>query len=113
MEEIMAIAAKHGLYVIEDNAQAIGAEYRFTDGRRKKTGTIGTIGATSFFPSKNLGLTVTGERFLPNDDALAKKMRMIANHGQAERYYHEMVGCNRRLDTIQAAVLNIKLKQTG
>lgn len=111
MEEIMAIAAKHGLYVIEDNAQAIGAEYRFKDGRRKKTGTIGTIGATSFFPSKNLGAYGDGGALFTNDDELAKKMRMIANHGQSERYYHEMVGCNSRLDTIQAAVLNIKLKR--
>lgn len=109
MEEIMKIAEEFGLYVIEDNAQAIGAEYTFSDGTRKKTGTIGHIGATSFFPSKNLGCYGDGGAIFTNDDTLADKMRMIANHGQSVRYYHDMVGCNSRLDTIQAAILNIKL----
>ncbi len=109
MEEIMQIAAEFGLYVIEDNAQAIGCDYTFSDGTKKKTGTIGTIGATSFYPSKNLGAYGDGGAIFTNDDALAIKMKMIANHGQQKRYYHEMVGCNSRLDSIQAAVLNIKL----
>lgn len=110
MEEIMQIADEFGLYVIEDNAQAIGCDYTFTDGIRKKTGTIGTIGATSFYPSKNLGAFGDGGALFTNDDALAHKMKMIANHGQQERYYHDMVGCNSRLDTIQASILNIKLR---
>lgn len=109
MEAIMQIAEKHGLYVIEDNAQAIGAEYIFKDGTRKKTGTIGTIGCTSFFPSKNLGCYGDGGAIFTEDDALAEKLKMIANHGQSKRYYHDMVGCNSRLDSIQAAVLNVKL----
>ncbi|PJE47306.1 MAG: transcriptional regulator [Sediminibacterium sp.] len=111
MEEIMAIANEHGLYVIEDNAQAIGCDYTFSDGTKKKTGTIGTIGATSFYPSKNLGAYGDGGAIFTNDDALAHQMKMIANHGQQKRYYHEVVGCNSRLDSIQAAVLNIKLKK--
>lgn len=110
MEEIMQIADEFGLYVIEDNAQAIGCDYTFADGTRKKTGTIGTIGATSFYPSKNLGAFGDGGALFTNDDALAHKMKMIANHGQQERYYHDMVGCNSRLDTIQASILNIKLR---
>lgn len=109
MEEIMQIAKEFGLYVIEDNAQAIGATYTFSDGTQKKTGTIGHIGATSFFPSKNLGCYGDGGAIFTNDDVLANKLKMIANHGQSVRYYHDMVGCNSRLDTIQAAVLNIKL----
>ena len=109
MEEIMAIAERHGLYVIEDNAQAIGCDYRFKDGSTKKTGTIGHIGATSFYPSKNLGAFGDGGAIFTNDDALAEKLRMIANHGQKERYYHDVVGCNSRLDSIQAALLNVKL----
>ncbi len=109
MEEIMAIANEHNLYVIEDNAQAIGADYTFGDGTVKKSGTIGTIGATSFFPSKNLGCYGDGGAMFTNDDLLADKLRMIANHGQKVRYYHDMVGCNSRLDTVQAAILNIKL----
>lgn len=109
MEEIMKIAEEFGLYVIEDNAQAIGADYRFSDGSTKKTGTIGHIGATSFFPSKNLGCYGDGGAIFTKDDVLADKMRKIANHGQSVRYYHDMVGCNSRLDTIQAAILNIKL----
>lgn len=110
MEEIMEIAARHNLYVIEDNAQAIGSHYAFRNGTTKKTGSIGTIGATSFFPSKNLGCYGDGGAIFTNDDALANKLKMIANHGQSRRYYHELVGCNSRLDTIQAAVLNVKLK---
>ena len=109
MEEIMAIAKEHNLYVIEDNAQAIGCDYTFSDGTKKKTGTIGHIGATSFYPSKNLGAFGDGGALFTNDKALANKMAMIANHGQSERYYHDVVGCNSRLDSIQAAILNIKL----
>ena len=111
MEEIMQIAKEFDLFVIEDNAQAIGCDYTFSDGTVKKTGTIGTIGATSFYPSKNLGAYGDGGAIFTNDDALAHKMKMIANHGQQKRYYHEVVGCNSRLDSIQAAVLNIKLQQ--
>ena len=110
MEEIMAIAKKHSLFVIEDNAQAIGCDYTFSDGTKKKTGSIGHIGATSFYPSKNLGAFGDGGAIFTNDDALADKMKMIANHGQSKRYYHDVVGCNSRLDTIQAAILDIKLK---
>lgn len=111
MEEIMQIAKEFGLYVIEDNAQAIGCDYTFSDGTKKKTGTIGTVGATSFYPSKNLGAFGDGGAVFTNDDVLAHKMKMIANHGQQKRYYHEMVGCNSRLDSIQAAILNIKLQK--
>jgi UDP-2-acetamido-2-deoxy-ribo-hexuluronate aminotransferase len=110
MEEIMKIAARHNLYVIEDNAQAIGGDYTFSDGSVKKTGTIGTVGATSFFPSKNLGCFGDGGAIFTNDDALAASLKMIANHGASKRYYHDRVGCNSRLDTIQAAVLNVKLQ---
>ena len=109
MEEIMAIAKEHNLYVIEDNAQAIGCDYTFSDGTKKKTGTIGHIGATSFYPSKNLGAFGDGGAIFTNDDALAEKLKMIANHGQKERYYHDVVGCNSRLDSIQAAILDVKL----
>jgi UDP-2-acetamido-2-deoxy-ribo-hexuluronate aminotransferase len=110
MEEIMAIAKEHNLFVIEDNAQAIGSDYTFSDSTKKKTGTIGHIGSTSFYPSKNLGAFGDGGALFTNDDTLAVKMKMMANHGQTERYYHDVVGCNSRLDTIQAAVLNEKLK---
>lgn len=110
MEEVMKIAAEHNLYVIEDNAQATGCDYTFSDGTVKKTGSIGHVGATSFFPSKNLGCYGDGGAVFTNDDELAGKMRMIANHGQNKRYYHEVVGCNSRLDTLQAAILNIKLR---
>ena len=110
MEPIMAIAKKHNLYVIEDNAQAIGCDYTFPDGTKKKTGTIGQIGTTSFYPSKNLGAFGDGGAIFTNDDGLAPKMKMIANHGQSKRYYHDLVGCNSRLDTLQAAILDIKLK---
>lgn len=109
-EEIMQIAEEHNLFVIEDNAQAIGCDYFFKDGSTKKTGTIGTVGITSFFPSKNLGAYGDGGAMFTNDDALALKLKMIANHGQSKRYYHDMVGCNSRLDTVQAAILQIKLK---
>src|SRR5580658_10492733 len=111
MDEIMAIAKRHNLYVIEDNAQAIGSAYTGKDGTRKKTGAIGTVGCTSFFPSKNLGCYGDGGAILTDDDTLATRLKMIANHGQNKRYYHEMVGCNSRLDSIQAAVLNVKLKR--
>lgn len=111
MEAIMQIAQEHHLYVLEDNAQSIGCDYRFSDGTVRKTGSIGHIGATSFFPSKNLGCYGDGGAIFTNDTALAGKMRKIANHGQSKRYYHDVVGCNSRLDTIQAAVLNIKLKR--
>ena len=110
MEAIMQVAEKYGLSVIEDNAQAIGADYTFRDGTKKKTGTIGHIGCTSFFPSKNLGCYGDGGAIFTNDNALAEKLRMIANHGQAERYYHSVIGVNSRLDSIQAAILNVKLK---
>jgi dTDP-4-amino-4,6-dideoxygalactose transaminase len=109
MEEIMSIAKEHNLFVIEDNAQSIGSEYTFKDGTIKKTGNIGTISCTSFFPSKNLGCYGDGGAICTNDDALAVKLKMIANHGQSRRYYHDMVGCNSRLDALQAAILNIKL----
>lgn len=109
MESIMQLASKYNLYVIEDNAQAIGADYTFVDGSKAKTGTIGHIGSTSFFPSKNLGCYGDGGALMTNDDNLAQKMRMIANHGQEKKYYHKVLGCNSRLDTIQAAILNIKL----
>src|SRR5215470_15494481 len=110
MEEIMAIAREFNLYVIEDNAQAIGAEFIFSNGRKKKTGTIGTIGTTSFYPSKNLAAFGDGGALYTNDDELAVRLKMIVNHGQSKRYYHDLVGCNSRLDSIQAAVLNEKLK---
>jgi dTDP-4-amino-4,6-dideoxygalactose transaminase len=110
MEAIMKIAQQHKLSVIEDNAQAIGSDYTFSDGTIKKTGTIGTIGATSFFPSKNLGCYGDGGAVFTDDSVLAEKIKMIANHGQSRRYYHDMVGCNSRLDSIQAAVLNVKIK---
>src|SRR5450432_4208356 len=109
MKEIMDIAGQHGLKVIEDNAQAIGSDYTFPDGISKKTGTIGTAGTTSFFPSKNLGAYGDGGALFTRDASLAETFRMIANHGQHKRYYHEIVGCNSLLDTIQAAILNVKL----
>jgi UDP-2-acetamido-2-deoxy-ribo-hexuluronate aminotransferase len=109
MKEIMDLASKHGLKVIEDNAQAIGGDYTFPGGKTFKTGTIGTVGTTSFFPSKNLGAYGDGGALFTSDAALADIFRMIANHGQKKRYYHELVGCNSRLDTLQAAILNVKL----
>lgn len=110
MQPILDIAAKHGIAVIEDAAQSIGADHIWPDGRRQKTGAIGRIGCTSFFPSKNLGCYGDGGAIFTDDDELAAKMRSIANHGQAERYYHERVGVNSRLDSIQAAILDIKLR---
>ncbi len=110
MEEILAIAKKYDLHVIEDTAQAIGADYTFSNGEKKKLGTIGTIGCTSFFPSKNLGCFGDGGAIFTNDDVLAEKMKMIANHGMKVRYHHEVLGVNSRLDSIQAAILNVKLK---
>ena len=110
MEEIMTIAKNHNLFVIEDNCQAIGADYFFTDGTRKKAGTIGHIGCTSFFPSKNLGCYGDGGAIFTNDEELAKQLRVIVNHGMVVRYYHDIVGVNSRLDSIQAAVLRVKLK---
>jgi len=109
MEKIMAIAKKYNLFVIEDNAQAIGCDYKFTDGTIAKTGSIGHIGCTSFYPSKNLGAFGDGGAIFTNDDVLAEKIKMIASHGQSVRYYHDIVGCNSRLDAIQAAILSIKL----
>jgi dTDP-4-amino-4,6-dideoxygalactose transaminase len=110
MEAIMEIAEKHKLFVIEDTAQAVGADYIFENGTKKKAGTIGNVGATSFFPSKNLGCYGDGGAVFTNDDQLAKKLRSIVNHGMTVRYYHDHVGVNSRLDSIQAAILNIKLK---
>lgn len=110
MERLMGVAKKNGLYVIEDVAQAIGADYTFSNGMTAKAGTIGTIGCTSFFPSKNLGCYGDGGALYTNDDELAKKIRMIAHHGQSVQYVHEVLGVNSRLDTIQAVVLNAKLK---
>ena len=109
MEEILKIAKEHNLYVIEDNAQAIGAEFEFSDGSIKKSGTMGTIGTTSFFPSKNLGCYGDGGAIFTNDDQLAHRIRGIVNHGMYERYYHDEVGVNSRLDSIQAAILRKKL----
>ena len=109
MEEIMAIAKEYNLYVVEDNAQAIGSEYKFKDGSVKKSGTIGTIGTTSFFPSKNLGCYGDGGAIFTNDDNLAHRLKGIVNHGMYKRYYHDEVGVNSRLDSLQAVVLNTKL----
>ncbi len=110
MKEIMNVAQKHDLFVVEDNAQAIGGDYHIPNGD-VKTGTIGHVGCTSFFPSKNLGCYGDGGAIFTNDDELAAEMRMIVNHGQSKRYYHDIVGCNSRLDSIQAAVLRIKLRE--
>jgi dTDP-4-amino-4,6-dideoxygalactose transaminase len=109
MEGIMDLAKEFDLYVIEDNAQAIGAKYTFSDGTVKSTGTIGHVGTTSFFPSKNLGCYGDGGAMITNDDEIAKNLKMIANHGQEVKYYHKVTGCNSRLDSIQAAILKIKL----
>ncbi len=110
MEEIMEIAKKYDLYVIEDNAQALGADYIFDSGKKQKLGTIGHIGCTSFFPSKNLGCYGDGGAIFTNDDTLAEKIKIICNHGMKERYHHKVLGVNSRLDTIQAAILDVKLK---
>lgn len=110
MEPLLKFAAEHKLYVIEDNAQALGAEYTFSDGRKAKTGTMGTIGCTSFFPSKNLGCYGDGGAMFTSDEALSARLRMIANHGQRIKYHHDVIGCNSRLDSIQAAILEVKLR---
>ena len=110
MEPILAFAKEHNLFVIEDNAQAIGAEYTFSDGHKEKTGTMGTIGCTSFFPSKNLGCYGDGGAIFTKDEKLAERIHMIANHGQRVKYHHSVIGCNSRLDSIQAAILDVKLK---
>ena len=109
MEPLMALAKEHGLYIVEDACQAIGAKYTFSNGETKQAGTIGHIGCTSFFPSKNLGCYGDGGAIFTNDDELAAKMRAIANHGMVVRYHHDMIGVNSRLDSIQAAVLDAKL----
>lgn len=109
MEEVLEIADKHNLYVVEDTAQAIGADYHFSNGTAKKAGTIGDIGTTSFFPSKNLGCYGDGGAIFTNNDDLAHRMRGIVNHGMYKRYYHDEVGVNSRLDSLQAAVLRLKL----
>ena len=110
MDEIMDLANKHNLFVIEDNAQGIGATYKHKDGTKSKTGTIGHVAATSFFPSKNLGAYGDGGAIFTNDDELAHLIRGIVNHGMYTRYYHDVVGVNSRLDSMQAAVLKIKLQ---
>jgi len=109
MERILEIAKKFNLYVIEDTAQALGAIYTFSDGRQAQAGTMGDVGCTSFFPSKNLGCYGDGGAMFTNNDVLAAKLKMIANHGQAKKYHHSVIGCNSRLDTLQAAILNVKL----
>lgn len=111
MEAIMAIAKEHNLYVIEDNCQAIGSDYSFADGSKRKAGGIGHIGTTSFFPSKNLGCYGDGGALFTNDEELAKRIRRVCNHGSDVRYYHEVVGVNSRLDSMQAAILRIKLRR--
>jgi len=110
MDAIQQIADEHGLYIIEDACQAIGSDYTGKDGRKKKAGTIGNVGCTSFFPSKNLGCYGDGGAIFTNDDALAKTLRSIVNHGMAVRYHHDTIGVNSRLDSLQAAILEIKLK---
>lgn len=110
METVLQIAQKYGLSIIEDNAQAIGAEYTFSNNLVKQAGTMGDASTTSFFPSKNLGCFGDGGAIFTNETDLAKKLQMIANHGQEKKYYHEVIGVNSRLDTIQAAILNVKLK---
>jgi len=109
MEPLLKLAAKHNLFVIEDVAQALGAEYTFSDGTVKKAGTMGTIGTTSFFPSKNLGCYGDGGAIFTNEDELGTVLRQVANHGQTRLYYHDLVGVNSRLDTLQAAILRCKL----
>jgi UDP-2-acetamido-2-deoxy-ribo-hexuluronate aminotransferase len=109
MEPILALAKKYKLYVVEDNAQAIGADYTFSDGRVEKTGTLGDIGTTSFYPSKNLGAYGDGGAIFTQNEALGEHLQIIASHGQNKRYYHQCIGVNSRLDSIQAAVLDIKL----
>jgi dTDP-4-amino-4,6-dideoxygalactose transaminase len=110
MEELLSLARKHDLHIIEDTAQATGTDYTFSDGTTKKAGTLGSVGCTSFFPSKNLGAYGDGGALFTNDDALADRMNSIVNHGMKVRYYHDHVGVNSRLDSIQAAILQVKLK---
>jgi len=110
MEEILKIAAEFNLFVVADACQSIGSFYTFSDGRKVHSGCMGDIGCTSFFPSKNLGCFGDGGAIFTNDDELAAKMRAIANHGMVVRYYHDVVGVNSRLDSIQAAVLQVKLR---
>lgn len=109
MEPLLQLAKENHLHIIEDNAQAIGADYTFADGTKKKAGTMGIVGTTSFFPSKNLGCYGDGGAIFTNDDDLAQKLRSIANHGMAQRYYYDSIGVNSRLDSIQAAILKVKL----
>lgn len=110
MAPIRALAQQHNLFIVEDNAQAIGARYTFPDGTVKATGALGDIGCTSFYPSKNLGAYGDGGAIYTDSDELAQQLRMVANHGQVRRYYHDVVGVNSRLDSMQAAILNIKLQ---
>ena len=110
MEEILILAKKFNLFIIEDNAQSIGSKYKFSNNKVKSTGGMGHIGTTSFFPSKNLGCFGDGGALMTNDFQIAKKLKTIANHGQEKKYYHEILGCNSRLDSIQAGILNVKLK---
>jgi dTDP-4-amino-4,6-dideoxygalactose transaminase len=110
MDAVIDIVHRHNLFVIEDTAQALGADYLFNDGRKKKAGTIGHIGCTSFFPSKNLGCFGDGGALFTNNEELAETIRMIANHGQVKKYVHKVLGVNSRLDTVQAAILDVKLK---
>ncbi|MDR1783111.1 MAG: DegT/DnrJ/EryC1/StrS family aminotransferase [Dysgonamonadaceae bacterium] len=110
MAPILKIAKENNLFVIEDNAQSIGAEYTFPDGKKRKTGNMGVIGALSFFPTKNLGCMGDGGALLTNDQTLAEKLRKLTLHGQSQKYVHEYVGCNSRLDTLQAAILNVKIR---
>ncbi len=110
MEPILAFAREHDLWVVEDNAQAMGAEYTFGDDRKAKTGSMGHVGCTSFFPSKNLGCFGDGGAMFTDDAELAGRLRMIANHGQEVKYRHKVLGCNSRLDTLQAAILRVKLR---
>jgi dTDP-4-amino-4,6-dideoxygalactose transaminase len=111
MEGIMNLSEKHGFYVIEDNAQSIGSDYIFSNGSTKKLGTIGHIGTTSFYPSKNLGAYGDGGAIFTQNQELGKRIQMIANHGQAKKYIHDVIGCNSRLDAIQAALLSVKLRK--
>lgn len=111
MEPLLELAQRRGLFVIEDNAQAIGGDYTFSDSRKAKTGMIGHVGCTSFFPSKNLGCYGDGGAIMTTDEALAQNLRIIANHGQNKLYHHALIGVNSRLDSIQAAILSVKLKR--
>jgi len=111
MEAILALAQKHNLYVLEDNAQAIGSVYTFAEGKKAKSGSMGHVSTTSFFPSKNLGCYGDGGAIITSDEALAKRCKMIANHGQSVKYHHEVIGMNSRLDTLQAAILRVKLRK--